>query len=85
MQRGDDPEGLGGLFTFQLSSEGQEQSKTSCVVAFADHSDASNFCYLLECFFEDLGDFSADVTPMSVKVRTMIENAFIFLICFSYD
>ncbi|KAK8338725.1 hypothetical protein V6Z12_A09G271000 [Gossypium hirsutum] len=66
MQRGDDL-GLEGLFTIQLSSEGQEQSKTSCVVAFEDRSDANNFCYLLECFFEDLGDFSADVIPMSVK------------------
>ncbi|KAA3456209.1 ATP-binding cassette sub-family C member 11 [Gossypium australe] len=67
MQRGDDLEGLEGLFTIQLSSEGQEQSKTSCVVAFEDRSDANNFCYLLECFFEDLGDFSADIIPMSVK------------------
>ncbi|XP_021290319.1 uncharacterized protein LOC110421150 isoform X1 [Herrania umbratica] len=67
MRRGVDHEGPGGLFTLRISSEGQEQSETSCTVAFEDHSDANNFCYLLECFFEDLGDFSAEVVPMSVK------------------
>ncbi|KAK8511276.1 hypothetical protein V6N13_013693 [Hibiscus sabdariffa] len=67
MQRGDDPEGLGGLFTLRISSEDQEESETSCAVAFEDRSDANNFCYVLECFFEDLGDFSAEVAPMSVK------------------
>ncbi|KAK8507107.1 hypothetical protein V6N13_069901 [Hibiscus sabdariffa] len=67
MQRGDDPEGLGGLFTLRISSEDQEASETSCAVAFEDRSDANNFCYVLECFFEDLGDFSAEVAPMSVK------------------
>ncbi|XVF62586.1 hypothetical protein PTKIN_Ptkin09bG0020300 [Pterospermum kingtungense] len=67
MQRGVDREGAGGLFTLQVSSDGQDQSRTSCTVAFEDHSDANNFCYLLECFFEDLGDFSAEVVPTSVK------------------
>ncbi|GMI72151.1 hypothetical protein like AT4G15820 [Hibiscus trionum] len=67
MQRGDDQEGLGGLFTLRISSEDQEESETSCAVAFEDRSDANNFCYVLECFFEDLGDFSAEVVPMSVK------------------
>ncbi|KAL4282869.1 hypothetical protein GQ457_16G030930 [Hibiscus cannabinus] len=67
MQRGDDPEGLGGLFTLRISFEDQEESETSCAVAFEDRSDANNFCYVLECFFEDLGDFSAEVAPMSVK------------------
>ncbi|XWS08602.1 hypothetical protein CRYUN_Cryun40dG0015900 [Craigia yunnanensis] len=67
MRRGVDHEGPGGLFTLRISSEGQEQGETSCTVAFQDHSDANNFCYLLECVFEDLGDFSAEVVPMSVK------------------
>ncbi|XVF28319.1 hypothetical protein REPUB_Repub15cG0019100 [Reevesia pubescens] len=67
MQRGVDREGPGGLFTLRFSSEGHEKSETSFTVAFEDHSDANNFCYLLECFFEDMGDFSAEVVPMSVK------------------
>ncbi|KAE8698321.1 hypothetical protein F3Y22_tig00110599pilonHSYRG00052 [Hibiscus syriacus] len=44
-----------------------EEGDTYCAVAFEDCSDANNFCYLLECFFEDLGDFSAEVVPVSVK------------------
>ncbi|XP_022722937.1 uncharacterized protein LOC111280048 isoform X2 [Durio zibethinus] len=67
MQRGIDPDGPGGLFTLRISSAGQEQRETSCTVAFQDHIDANNFCYLLESYFEDLGDFSAEVVPMSVK------------------
>ncbi|XVE82145.1 hypothetical protein DITRI_Ditri15bG0123200 [Diplodiscus trichospermus] len=67
MRRGVDHEGPGGLFTLRIPSDGQEQSETSCTVAFEDHSEANNFCYLLECFFEDLGDFSVEVVPMSVK------------------
>lgn len=70
MRRGVDRDGAGGLFSLRVSFEGQEQSKTSCTVAFEDQSDANNFCYLLECFFED-DDFSAEVVPMSVKVRTI--------------
>ncbi|OMO98467.1 hypothetical protein COLO4_13866 [Corchorus olitorius] len=66
MRRGIDRDGPGGLFTLRIS-EGEEQSETPCTVAFEDQSDANNFCYLLECFFEDLGDFSAEVVAMSAK------------------
>ncbi|OMO53667.1 hypothetical protein CCACVL1_28465 [Corchorus capsularis] len=66
MRRGTDRDGSRGLFTLGIS-EGGEQSETPCTVAFEDQSDANNFCYLLECFFEDLGDFSAEVVAMLAK------------------
>ncbi|XP_044500077.1 uncharacterized protein LOC123221321 [Mangifera indica] len=67
MQRGLDNDGPGGLFTLRISSQGQQQSEISYIIAFEDHVDANNFCCLLESFFEDLGDFSADIVPLSVK------------------
>lgn len=67
MQRGSDPEGPGGLFTLKLGTEAHNQSESSYTVAFEDRGDANNFCYLLESFFEDLGDVSADIVPLSVK------------------
>lgn len=72
MQRGSDPEGPGGLFTLKLGTEAQNQSESSYTVAFEDRGDANNFCYLLESFFEDLGDVSVDIVPLSVKVRALI-------------
>ncbi|KAK4372522.1 hypothetical protein RND71_007906 [Anisodus tanguticus] len=56
MRRGHDDEGPEGLFTLK-----------SHTVAFQDRGDATNFCYLLQSFFEDLGDFSAEVAPLPVK------------------
>ncbi|KAJ0093467.1 hypothetical protein Patl1_25061 [Pistacia atlantica] len=67
MRRGLDHEGPGGLFTLRLTSQMQHQSEISYTVAFEDRDDANNFCCLLESFFEDLGDFSADIVPLSVK------------------
>ncbi|KAH7520910.1 hypothetical protein FEM48_Zijuj08G0195800 [Ziziphus jujuba var. spinosa] len=37
-------------------------------LAFEDHGDANNFWFLLESFFEDLGDFKADIIPLPVKL-----------------
>ncbi|KAK9992272.1 hypothetical protein SO802_027257 [Lithocarpus litseifolius] len=66
MRRGSDHEGEGGLYTLEIAPEAQEQ-RNCYTVAFEDRVDASNFCFLLESFFEDLGDFSADVVPLPVK------------------
>ncbi|XP_050240037.1 uncharacterized protein LOC126689055 [Quercus robur] len=66
MRRGSDHEGQGGLYTLKISPEAQEQ-RDCYTVAFEDRVDASNFCFLLESFFEDLGDFSSDVVPLPVK------------------
>ncbi|XP_057772188.1 uncharacterized protein LOC130991800 isoform X2 [Salvia miltiorrhiza] len=54
-----------GLYTLKSISSTDEQ--VSYIVAFEDRVDATNFCYLLESFFEDLGDFKADVAPLTVK------------------
>lgn len=50
-----------------LSSENDDSP--SYTVAFQDRGDATNFCYLLESFFEGLGDVSADVVPLTIQVR----------------
>lgn len=66
MRRGSDHEEQGGLYTLKSASSAQEQIN-SYTVAFEDRVDANNFCFLLESFFEDLGDFSADIVPISIK------------------
>ncbi|CAK9170085.1 unnamed protein product [Ilex paraguariensis] len=68
MCRGHDGEGSKGLFTIRSIS--QAEGDPSHTLAFEDRSDATNFCYILQSFFEDLGDFSSDVVPLSIKVRT---------------
>ncbi|PON88326.1 ABC subfamily C protein [Trema orientale] len=67
MHRGSDPEGPGGLYTLNPSTESQKQTDSSYTVAFEDRGDANNFCFLLESFFEDLGDVRADIVPLSIK------------------
>ncbi|XP_078446870.1 ABC subfamily C protein isoform X2 [Wolffia australiana] len=56
-----------GLYTLKHESESDKGSNTSYTVVFQDRADATNFCYLLESFFENLEDFCADVIPMSTK------------------
>jgi hypothetical protein len=70
MRRGSDHEEQGGLYTLKSASSAQEQIN-SYTVAFEDRVDANNFCFLLESFFEDLGDFSADIVPISIKVNIL--------------
>ncbi|KAL7104945.1 hypothetical protein ACP275_07G013800 [Erythranthe tilingii] len=65
MQRGYEGEGGEGFYTLKSISETED--RTSHIVAFEDRSDANNFCYLLQSFFEDLQDFVADVVPLTVK------------------
>ncbi|KHN03357.1 hypothetical protein glysoja_004383 [Glycine soja] len=68
MQR-DSEEGLEGLYYgLKFTSKEQEQSDDdSYTVAFEDHADANNFCFLLKSFFEDLGSFSAYAVPMPIQ------------------
>ncbi|KAL5849466.1 hypothetical protein ACOSQ3_007525 [Xanthoceras sorbifolium] len=66
MRRGPEHEEAG-LFTLRSASQAQDQSQTPYTVAFENHGDANNFCYLLETFFEGLGDFNADIVPLPVK------------------
>jgi hypothetical protein len=70
MQRGSNEEGHKGLYSLNFTSKEQEQNDDSYTVAFEDQADANNFCFLLESYFEDLGDnFSANAVPMSIQVR----------------
>lgn len=69
MQRGSNG-GQKALYRLKFTSKDQEQDQgddDSYTVAFEDHADANNFCFLLESFFKDLGDFSADPVPMSIQ------------------
>lgn len=65
--RGSDGEGPRGFYSLKVNSELGSGNSSSYTIAFEDRVDATNFCYLLESFFEDLGDFSADVVPLSIK------------------
>ncbi|CAN4113555.1 unnamed protein product [Withania somnifera] len=67
MRRGHDDEGPEGLFA--LKNSFQVNGSLSHTVTFEDRGDATNFCYLLQSFFEDLGDFSAEIVPLPVQVR----------------
>lgn len=54
-----------------MDSSSDDEDSASYTIAFQDQGDATNFCYLLETFFEELGDFTADVVPLTMKVRTI--------------
>ncbi|CAI9260697.1 unnamed protein product [Lactuca saligna] len=62
MQRGGKSEESEGLFT--LRSNFKSKSGLSHTVAFEDRGDATNFCYLLESFFQDLEDFTTNIIPI---------------------
>ncbi|KAI3690400.1 hypothetical protein L2E82_48424 [Cichorium intybus] len=62
MQRGGNGEDSEGLFT--LRSNSQNKNGLSHTVVFEDRGDATNFCYLLESFFQDLGDFTTNIIPV---------------------
>ncbi|KAK9077767.1 hypothetical protein SSX86_006105 [Deinandra increscens subsp. villosa] len=62
MQCGGNGEESSGLFIVRNTS-GLHHA-----VAFEDNSDATNFCYFLESFFEDLQDFSTTIIPIPTNV-----------------
>lgn len=83
MRRGPDSKYPSGLFSLKTTSEDDSDDDSddddederdeadedfSYVIAFQDRYDANNFCYLLESFFEDLGDFGADIVPLLKNV-----------------
>nr|XP_043630359.1 uncharacterized protein LOC122601683 [Erigeron canadensis] len=80
MQRGSESgesEESSGLFTLRGTS--QTKSAVSHTVAFEDRNDATKFCYLLESFFEDLGDFYTNIIPIPTNeleeaVKSQIMN-----------
>lgn len=58
-----------GYFTMRTEPMEQNKGQVSHMIAFEDQTDATNFSYLLESVFEDLDDFSANVVPISTKVK----------------
>ncbi|RWR94663.1 wound-responsive family protein [Cinnamomum micranthum f. kanehirae] len=70
LNRSSDSEAPRGLYSLKMKSHLENEGSSSYIVAFEDQGDATNFCFLLESFFEDLGDFSADVVPLSIKHKT---------------
>ncbi|GER52189.1 hypothetical protein STAS_29626 [Striga asiatica] len=64
MGRGQDDESVGFYSLQSISSTGEQLSH---LVAFEDHTDATNFSYLLQSFFDYMDDFMADIVPLTVK------------------
>ncbi|CAJ1941009.1 unnamed protein product [Sphenostylis stenocarpa] len=67
LMRRDSKEGSEGFYSLKFTSKEQDRSDDSFTIAFEDHADANNFCFVLESFFEDLESFSADAIPMSIQ------------------
>ncbi|KAJ0976272.1 hypothetical protein J5N97_018237 [Dioscorea zingiberensis] len=66
LHRGTDHDSPKGLYSLKKSllDDGDSPSHT---IVFQDQGDATNFCYLLESFFEDLPYFSADIVPLTIQ------------------
>uniref|UniRef100_A0A6V7QR79 Uncharacterized protein n=1 Tax=Ananas comosus var. bracteatus TaxID=296719 RepID=A0A6V7QR79_ANACO len=56
-----------GLYSLNMDLSSENDDSPSYTVAFQDRGDATNFCYLLESFFEGLGDVSADIVPLTIQ------------------
>ncbi|KAL1807364.1 uncharacterized protein LOC108193344 [Daucus carota subsp. sativus] len=65
MRTGGDDQEANGLYRIKSTSHSLDDS--SHVVAFEDRGDATNFCYLLQSFFEDLDNFSTDIIPIPIE------------------
>ncbi|KAL9691691.1 hypothetical protein QQ045_012117 [Rhodiola kirilowii] len=67
MHQGSGDEGQGGLYTLKATAKVPQKHDEAYTVAFEDRGDVNKFCYILESFFEDMTDFSADVVPLPTK------------------
>lgn len=65
MRTGGDGEEANELYT--INSTSRDRDGSSHVVAFEDRGDATNFCYLLQSFFEYMDDFTTDIIPIPIK------------------
>lgn len=52
-----------GLYSLPIAHDGKKHSYT---ITFQDRGDAMNFSFLLDSFFEDLGNVSADIVPLTI-------------------
>ncbi|KAG6505322.1 uncharacterized protein LOC121986005 isoform X1 [Zingiber officinale] len=73
LRRGSNGRGPEGLYSLEANPSLGEES-ASYTIVFQDRGDAMNFCFLLESFFEDLGDVSADVVPLTIQELTEVLN-----------
>ncbi|MCL7050590.1 hypothetical protein MKW94_020029 [Papaver nudicaule] len=62
LRRAPDKDAAKGLYSLKM-----DENSPSCTVGFEDRRDATNFTYILESFFDDLGGVSADVVPLSME------------------
>ncbi|KAK1319237.1 hypothetical protein QJS10_CPB04g00831 [Acorus calamus] len=73
--RKSDPKAPKGLYCLKMESDSDDRGVSSFTVAFQDRGDATNFCYVLESFFEELGDLNADIVPLSIQeIRGEVES-----------
>ncbi|KAI3927972.1 hypothetical protein MKW98_023573 [Papaver atlanticum] len=69
--RGPDKGAAKGLYSLKM-----DESSPSCTVGFEERRDATNFTYILESFFDDLGSVSAEVVPLSMEeVKEAIKSS----------
>ncbi|CAL9145269.1 unnamed protein product [Musa hybrid cultivar] len=76
LRRGSDGNGPKGLYSLDISSSSVDEKAPSYTIAFQDRGDATNFCYIVKTFFEDLGDVSADIVPLTVKELDQVVKSF---------
>ena len=62
-----------GLYSLKMDSPSDDGDSAFYTIVFQDQGDATNFCYLLETFFGELDDFTADVVPLTIDVRTILD------------
>ncbi|XP_059068119.1 uncharacterized protein LOC131079162 isoform X2 [Cryptomeria japonica] len=67
LQRNDEDNVLKGLYSLEMAPVSECSSRPQHTIAFEDHADARNFCYILQSHFHELGDTSAHVIPLSTK------------------
>ncbi|KAL5713024.1 hypothetical protein ACHQM5_015141 [Ranunculus cassubicifolius] len=62
LQRSSEREGPRGFYSLKM------EDGSRYIVAFEDNRDASHFCVILDIYFDELEDLSADVVPLSTSV-----------------
>nr|ABK26563.1 unknown [Picea sitchensis] len=69
LYRNNKGEVLKGLYSLEMVPGIESASKPGPyhTIAFQDHADARNFCYILQSHYNDLGDASVHVIPLSSK------------------
>ncbi|XP_072993037.1 uncharacterized protein [Typha latifolia] len=76
IRRGMDRTGRRGLYSLKMNSSLEDEDSPSYTITFQDRGDATNFCLLLESYFEELGDVSADIVPLTIQeLKKAVESS----------